>query len=148
MPDLPVEVITADFQIGEQPFWFGPPGTRIPVAGTFAIPGPPRDKPDDAGTGGLAPGNFYDEQEPFFGQLDQKTMRSRAGAYTTRWMELLRGVDPYTHSQNDPLHMPPITDKIEWEWGAFNLTAGAQVELNITHTDLIRMNNLVHGNPQ
>ena len=42
VPDLPVEVITADFKIGEQPFWFGPPGTRIPVGGTFAIPGPPQ----------------------------------------------------------------------------------------------------------
>ena len=75
-------------------------------------------------------------------------MRNRAAAYTTRWMELLRGVDPYTHSQNDPLHMPPITGMVEWEWGAFNLTAGAVVELNITRTDLIRMNNLVHGNLQ
>ena len=90
VPDLPVEVITPNFRISE-PFWFGPPAYRIPVGGTYAIPGPVRDKQPDAPSGGSFPGNYWDARFNFFQQLFTKTHRNRASHYSVRWMNLLRG---------------------------------------------------------
>ena len=146
VPDLPVEVSTPNFRISD-PFWFGPPAYRIPVGGKYAIPGPVRDKPPDAVSGGNMPGNYYDERENFFEQIIHKRTRFRASYYSIRWMNMLRGVDPLTEEQNDPLHQPaPIVGVPAWYFGSFYLDQGQAQATNITQFDLIRMNNLVHGN--
>ena len=92
------------------------------------------------------PGNYYDERQNFFEQIIHKTMRNRASYYSIRWMNMLRGVDPFTQQQNDPLHQPaPIVGIPPWYFGSFYLDQGQPQATNITQFDLIRMNNLVHG---
>ena len=110
---------TQNFRIAE-PFWFGPPAYRIPVGGTYAIPGPVRDKQPDAVSGGNFPGNYWDQRQNYFQQILLKTMRNRASLYSQRWMDMLRGVDPFVREQNDPLHQPaPIVNTPVWLYGTF-----------------------------
>merc|ERR1711969_399375 len=81
VPDLPVEVFTANFKVRGTPHWFGPPAFRIPVGGRFAIPGPSRDKGQTDVDGGAMPGNYHDFAPNYFTYVNNLLPRERASFY-------------------------------------------------------------------
>ena len=83
IPKIKVQVVYADIKMFSVAYWYGPPAFRIPVGGTRAIPGPPRQQANNyPSTYADQNSNTLENCEPFFRILGDLTdLQYQARAY-------------------------------------------------------------------